>query len=496
MKEEFYKSWFSNVRGDILAGLVVALALIPEAIAFSIIAGVDPSVGLYASFSISILTAIFGGRPGMISAATAATAVLMVLLVKEHGLQYLLAATVLVGILQVLFGLFKLGAFMKFVSRSVITGFVNALAILIFIAQIPELIDVSNLTYLLVALGLFIIYFIPRFTKSIPSPLLCIILLTILSVVLDADLKTVGDLGELPKTLPIFLIPSIPITLETFLIIFPYSSAIALVGLLESLMTATIVDDLTNTTSNKNKECIGQGIANCATGFLGGMAGCAMIGQSMINISNNGRGRASGVSASIFLIILIVFATPYISMIPLAALVGLMFMVVIGTFAWPTIKMLNKIPKSDSFVIITVTVITVVSGDLALAVISGVIISALVFAWKKADHIEIKKYIDEKKRTHYDLNGLLFFGSVTKFKDLFDIKNDTKEVIIDFADSRVMDLSAIEAINSITEKYLKSGKKLHIRHLSSDCRKMIKNAEKIVDINVIEDPKYFVANVK
>jgi len=474
LKEEFYKSWFSNVRGDILAGLVVALALIPEAIAFSIIAGVDPSVGLYASFSISILTAIFGGRPGMISAATAATAVLMVLLVKEHGLQYLLAATVLVGILQVLFGLFKLGALMKFVSRSVITGFVNALAILIFIAQIPELIDVSNLTYLLVALGLFIIYFIPRFTKSIPSPLLCIILLTILSVVLDTDLKTVGDLGELPKTLPIFLIPSIPITLETFLIIFPYSSAIALVGLLESLMTATIVDDLTNTTSNKNKECIGQGIANCATGFLGGMAGCAMIGQSIINIKSGGRGRLSSLCAGIFLLVMCVSLSDLVQLIPMAALVAVMIMVSVSTFDWQSIKSIRRNPKSSSVVMLATVVTVVFSHNLAIGVLVGVLLSSLFLASKIAKTFKISSELSiDKKNRVYLVHGQVFFASASHFVNEFDFSETLEKIIIDVSNAHIWDVTSVAALETVTTRFQEKGTLIQIIGINHASKKII-----------------------
>ena len=326
--------WFGNVRGDLLSGLVVALALIPEAIAFSIIAGVDPRVGLYASFSIAVLIAFVGGRPGMISAATAATAVLMVTLVRDYGLEYLLATTVLAGLLQILFGLLKLGALMRFVSRSVMTGFVNALAILIFMAQIPELVGVSNLTYVMIAAGLAIIYLFPYLTKAVPSPLVCIVVLTTLAIVFGLDVRTVGDMGELPSTLPIFLIPDIPLTFETLVIILPYSAAVAVVGLLESLMTAQIVDDLTDTPSDRHQECIGQGIANTATGFIGGMAGCAMIGQSIINVKSGGRGRLSTFAAGILLLLMILVLGDLVSQIPMPALVAIMIMVSIGTFSW------------------------------------------------------------------------------------------------------------------------------------------------------------------
>ncbi|MEO0914897.1 MAG: SulP family inorganic anion transporter, partial [Pseudomonadota bacterium] len=356
----YREQWLGNVRGDILAGLVVALALIPEAIAFSIIAGVDPKIGLYASFSIAVITAITGGRPGMISAATAATAVLMVTLVKEHGLQYLLAATVLAGLLQIAAGFLKLGYLMRFVSRSVITGFVNALAILIFMAQLPELIGVPWLTYVLVAAGLAIIYLFPYLTTAIPSPLVCIIIITTLVLSLGLDVRTVGDMGELPSTLPVFLIPDIPLTLETLQIILPYSAAVAAVGLLESLMTASIVEDLTDTPSDRNQECIGQGIANTATGFLGGMAGCAMIGQSIINVKSGGRGRLSCFAAGVFLLFLIVVLGGIVAQIPMAALVAIMIMVSIGTFSWSSIKALRTHPTSSSVVMLA-TVVTVVA---------------------------------------------------------------------------------------------------------------------------------------
>ncbi len=376
--------WFGNVRGDLLAGLVVALALIPEAIAFSIIAGVDPKVGLYASFSIAVITAIAGGRPGMISAATAATAVLMVTLVKEHGLQYLLATTVLTGILQIAAGALRLGYVMRFVSRSVMTGFVNALAILIFLAQLPELIEVPWLTYPMVAGGLAIIYLFPRLTRAVPSPLVCIVVLSALALGLDLDLRTVGDMGELPATLPVFLLPDLPLTLETLLIVLPYAAAIAAVGLLESLMTAAIVDELTDTTSNKNRECIGQGLANTATGFLGGMAGCAMIGQSVINVKSGGRGRLSTFCAGIFLLILCVALGDWVKQIPMAALVAIMIMVSVGTFSWTSLRNLRVHPRSSSIVMLATVAVVVTTHNLATGVLVGVLLSGIFFAWKIA----------------------------------------------------------------------------------------------------------------
>ena len=378
----YRNQWFGNVRADVLAGLVVALALIPEAIAFSIIAGVDPKIGLYASFSIAVIVAITGGRPGMISAATAATAVLMVTLVRDYGLQYLLTATVLAGLLQIGAGLLKLGYVMRFVSRSVMTGFVNALAILIFMAQLPELIGVPWLTYVMVAAGLAIIYLFPLVTKSIPSPLVCILILTAVSIGFGFDVRTVGDMGELPSTLPVFLIPQIPLTLETLWIILPYSAAVAVVGLLESLMTASIVDDLTDTPSDKNRECVGQGLANIGTGFIGGMAGCAMIGQSIINVKSGGRGRLSCFCAGVFLLFLIVVVGEWVKLIPMAALVAIMIMVSIGTFSWASLANLRTHPRSSSVVMLATVVVVVVSHNLAIGVLVGVLLSGIFFAWK------------------------------------------------------------------------------------------------------------------
>ena len=389
------EDWFGNIRPDLLAGLVVALALIPEAIAFSIIAGVDPKVGLYASFSIAVITAIAGGRPGMISAATAATAVLMVTLVKQHGLEYLLATTVLAGLLQIGAGVLKLGSVMRFVSKSVMTGFVNALAILIFIAQLPELIDVPNLTYIMVIAGLGIIYLFPYITTAIPSPLVCIVVLTALALYFNFDLRTVGDMGELPDTLPIFLLPDIPLNFETLKIIFPVAAAIAVVGLLESLMTASLVDDLTDTPSDKNRECIGQGIANTATGFIGGMAGCAMIGQSMINVKSGGRGRLSCFAAGVFLLILIVVLGDIVSIIPMAALVAIMIMVSIGTFSWSSIKDLRDHPTSSSIVMLATVAVTVYTHNLAIGVLTGVLLSGMFFAGKIAQIFRVTSTLSD-----------------------------------------------------------------------------------------------------
>ena len=388
--QKIRQDWLSNIRGDLLAGIVVALALIPEAIAFSIIAGVDPKVGLYASFCISVVIAFAGGRPGMISAATGAMALLMVTLVKDHGLQYLLAATVLTGVLQIIAGSLRLGSLMRFVSRSVVTGFVNALAILIFLAQLPELTNVSWIVYPMVVAGLAIIYLFPYLTKAVPSPLVCIVVLTIVALILGLDIRTVGDMGQLPDSLPIFLIPQIPLNFETLSIIFPYALTLAVVGLLESMMTATIVDDLTDSPSNKNRECAGQGVANIASGFLGGMAGCAMIGQSVINIKSGGRGRLSTLASGVILLIMVVFMGPWVELIPMAALVAVMIMVAIGTFSWESLRNLTTHPKSSSVVMLATVVVVVATHDLAKGVFVGVLLSGIFFAGKVGRLLKIE----------------------------------------------------------------------------------------------------------
>ena len=460
---DLQREWFGNVRADILAGLVVALALIPEAIAFSIIAGVDPKVGLYASFSIAVIVAITGGRPGMISAATAATAVLMVTLVKEHGLQYLLAATVVAGLLQIGAGLLKLGFVMRFVSRSVMTGFVNALAILIFMAQLPELINVPALTYLMIAAGLAIIYLLPRVTNAVPSPLVCIVVLTAVTIALGLDLRTVGDMGELPSTLPIFLLPDIPLTLETLKIILPYSAAVAAVGLLESLMTASIVDELTDTRSDKNRECIGQGIANTATGFIGGMAGCAMIGQSIINVKSGGRGRLSTFCAGVFLLIMIVFLGDWVKQIPMAALVAIMIMVSIGTFSWSSIKNLKEHPRSSSIVMLATVIVVVATHNLAIGVLVGVLFSGIFFAWKISRLFGVSSTVtsDGTSRT-YLVEGQLFFASVESFNSSFDFKESLEKVVIDVSKAHIWDISSVTAIDTVVLKFRREGAEVEI----------------------------------
>ena len=461
----YREQWFGNVRGDLIAGLVVALALIPEAIAFSIIAGVDPKVGLYASFSIAVLIAFTGGRPGMISAATAATAVLMVTLVRDYGLEYLLAATVLAGLLQIGAGILKLGFVMRYVSKSVMTGFVNALAILIFLAQLPELDprEVSLITYVLVAAGLGIIYGLPMLTKAIPSPLVTIVVLTVVAVALGLDVRTVGDMGELPDTLPVFLIPNIPLTFETLMIILPYSMAIAVVGLLESLMTQNIVDDLTDTRSDRNQECIGQGISNTATGFIGGMAGCAMIGQSIINVKSGGRGRLSCFAAGVYLLFLILVMGDLMKQIPMAALVAVMIMVSVGTFSWSSIKALKVHPRSSSIVMVATVVTVVYTHNLAIGVLVGVLLSGIFFAGKIAQLFTMRSEIskDGRMRT-YTVEGQLFYGSVEDFMDAFDFKEALDKVIIDVSRAHIWDISSVQALDMAILKFRRDGAEVEV----------------------------------
>ncbi|MBK1645845.1 sodium-independent anion transporter [Thiocapsa imhoffii] len=457
------KDWLSNVRNDLLAGLVVALALIPEAIAFSIIAGVDPKVGLYASFAIATITAFVGGRPGMISGATAAMALLMVVLVKEHGLQYLLAATILTGILQILAGALRLGNLMRFVSRSVITGFVNALAILIFMAQLPELIGVTWEVYAMVAAGLAIIYLFPYLTKLIPSPLVTIVVLTGVAVLLDLDIRTVGDMGELPDTLPVFLFPDIPLNWETLAIIFPISATLTVVGLLESLMTASIVDDLTDSTSNKNRECVGQGVANIGSGFIGGMAGCAMIGQAVINIKSGGRGRLSTLASGVFLLLMVVFAGDLVAMIPMAALVAVMIMVSIGTFNWASVRNLREHPLAANVVMISTVVVVVFTHDLAMGVLVGVLLSGFFFANKVGQVLHVGSVSVHEGRTRvYVVTGQVFFASADRFVASFDYKEVIEKVRIDVSRAHFWDITAVSALDKVVIKFRREGTDVEI----------------------------------
>ncbi|QEW05319.1 SulP family inorganic anion transporter [Nitrincola iocasae] len=456
------QDWFGNIRGDLLAGIVVALALIPEAIAFSIIAGVDPRVGLYASFCIAVIIAIVGGRPGMISAATGAMALLMVTLVRDHGLEYLLAATLLTGVLQIIAGYIKLGSLMRFVSRSVVTGFVNALAILIFMAQLPELTNVSWHVYAMTAVGLAIIYLFPYINKTIPSPLVCILVLTGLYLLLDLDIRTVSDMGKLPDTLPIFLWPDVPLNLETLWIILPYSAALAVVGLLESLMTATIVDDLTDTKSDKNRECKGQGIANIGAGLIGGMAGCAMIGQSIINIKSGGRGRLSTMTAGVFLLFMVVFLSDWIGQIPMAALVAVMIMVSIGTFSWTSIKDLKKHPMSTNVVMVATVVVVVATHNLAYGVFVGVLIAAINFANKVGKFMYVGSELKEQTTRVYTVVGQVFFSSSDQFTESFNFKEDLDNVVIDLSRAHFWDITGVAALDKVVIKFRREGVEVEI----------------------------------
>ena len=467
MTSSVRQDWFSNIRGDLLAGTVVALALIPEAIAFSIIAGVDPKVGLYASFCIAVVIAFTGGRPGMISAATGAMALVMVLLVKEHGLQYLLAATVLTGVLQIGAGLLKLGALMRFVSRSVVTGFVNALAILIFMAQLPELTNVSWVVYAMTAAGLAIIYGFPYLTKAVPSPLVTIVVLTGVAMWLQLDIRTVGDMGQLPDSLPIFLWPEVPLNLETLMIILPYAATLAVVGLLESMMTAAIVDELTDTPSNKNRECVGQGVANIAAGFIGGMAGCAMIGQSVINVKSGGRGRLSTLVAGVFLLILIVFLSPWVKQIPMAALVAVMIMVSIGTFSWASVRNLRAHPPSSSLVMIATVVVTVSTHDLAKGVFVGVLLSGVFFAHKVSKVLRIDRRLDAEGRVRtYDVVGQVFFASTETFVNAFGYREVVQKVHIDVSRAHFWDITAVSALDKVVLKLQREGAEVTVNGLN------------------------------
>ena len=454
-------NWLSNVRGDLLAGIVVALALIPEAIAFSIIAGVDPKVGLYASFCIAVIIAFVGGRPGMISAATGAMALLMVTLVKEHGLEYLLAATLLTGVFQIGAGYLKLGGLMRFVSRSVVTGFVNALAILIFMAQLPELTNVTWHVYAMTAAGLCVIYLfplIPVVGKIVPSPLICIVGLTAVAIVLNLDIRTVGDMGELPDTLPIFLWPDVPLNLETLMIILPYSLALAVVGLLESMMTATIVDDLTDTTSDRNRECKGQGIANIGSGLLGGMAGCAMIGQSIINVKSGGRGRLSTLTAGVFLLVMVLVLDAWLVQIPMAALVAVMIMVSIGTFSWDSIRNLKEHPLSTNIVMVVTVIVVVATHNLAFGVLAGVLLAALFFANKIGHFMIVSSDLDEASETRtYRVVGQVFFSSSEKFTASFDFKEAVDKVVIDLSRAHFWDITAVGALDKVVIKFRREG---------------------------------------
>lgn len=495
-----------DYKNEILSGLTVALALVPEAVAFSLIAGLSPLTGLYAAFMMGLVTSILGGRPGMISGATGAVAVVLVSLVKSHGVEYIFATVILAGGIQMLAGVLRLGKFIRLVPHSVMFGFVNGLAIVIFLSQLDQfkitgaggVMQWMSGAQLYIMLGLvlvtmLIIWGFPKLTKVVPSSLVAILVVSALVIGFGIDTKTVGDIAAIQGSFPPFHIPAIPFSLETLQIIFPYALIVAGVGLIESLLTLNLIDEITETRGRGNKECIAQGTANVLSGLFSGMGGCAMIGQSLINISAGARARLSGIVASVMLLFFIMFGAGMIEQLPMAALTGLMIMVSIGTFEWASMRSFGKMPASDVLVMVLVTLVTVFLHNLALAVLIGVIISALVFAWENAKRIRARKRVDEEGVKHYEIYGPLFFGSVATFNEKFDVQNDPQEVIIDFAESRVADMSGIEALNKITERYRKAGKTLHLKHLSPDCRALLKNAEKVIDVNILEDPHYRLA---
>ncbi|WP_160069566.1 SulP family inorganic anion transporter [Sphingobacterium bovisgrunnientis] len=497
-----------NYKNEILAGLAVAMTMIPESLSFAILAGLSPLTGLYAAFLMGIVTAILGGRPGMVSGGAGATVVVLIALAASHGVEYLFAAVIMAGLLQFLVGIFKLGKFVRLIPQPVMYGFLNGLAVIIFMAQVAQFKVVENgiedwmqgpTLYLMVGLTLLtiaIVFILPKFTKAVPASLVAIIVVFGIVYFFDIDTKKVIDIASVGGSLPSFHIPGIPFNLETLKIIFPYALVMAGVGLIESLLTLNMVDEITNTKGQSNREAAAQGIANITNGFFGGMGGCAMVAQTLVNIGAGGRARLSAIVASIAILSIILVAGPVIEQIPMAALIGVMMMVAIGTFEWVSFRIINKMPRHDIFVGMLVAVITVVLHNLALAVLIGVVISALVFAWESAKRIRARKYVDEDGVKHYEIFGPLFFGSTAAFIDKFDVLNDPKEVIIDFKESKVVDMSAIEALNKITEKYHKEGKKLHLRYLSQDCRQLLKNAETVIDVNIIEDPTYKVMTNK
>ena len=494
-----------NYKTEILSGLTVALALVPEAIAFALIAGLSPLTGLYAAFVMGLVTAILGGRPGMISGATGAVAVVIVSLAADYGVEYVFAAVILAGLLQMTAGLLRLGKLMRLVPQPVIFGFVNGLAIIIFMSQLDQFKTTSGdwlsgtifWTFTgLVLLTMLIIWGLPKLTRAVPASLVAILAIFGIVLLLDIPTRSIGDIASIEGGFPPFHIPEIPWNLDTLRIVFPYAAIVAGVGLIESLLTLNIVDEITETRGRGNKEAVAQGTANILSGLFSGMGGCAMIGQSLINTSNGARARLSGIVAAVMLLVFIMFGSGLIERVPMAALTGLMIMVALGTFEWASLRTFRRMPKSDVLVMVLVTLVTVFLHNLALAVLVGVIISALVFAWDNAKRIRARKHIDKDGVKHYEIYGPLFFGSVSLFNEKFDVLNDPEEVIIDFQESRVVDMSAIEALNRITERYQKVGKKVHLKHLSKDCRKLLKNADDIIEINVMEDPTYKVLTDK
>ncbi|MEQ3691340.1 MAG: SulP family inorganic anion transporter [Flavobacterium sp.] len=487
---------------EILAGLTVAMTMIPESLSFAILAGFPPLVGLYGAFIMGLITAILGGRPGLVSGGAGATVIVLIALMKSHGLDYVFGAVAIAGIIQIIVGLLKLGKFIRLVPQPVMFGFVNGLAIIIFMSQLEQFKAVVNgqVEWLtgtpllimagLVALTIAIILILPKITKAIPASLVAILVVFAVVLVFNIETKQVVDIASVSGSLPPFHIPNIPFTLETLQIILPYGLIMAAVGLTEGLLTLNLVDEITGTKGNSNRECLAQGTANIANGFFFGMGGCPMIAQTLVNLSSGSRARLSGIVAALTILVIILVGAPVIELLPMAALTGVMIMVAIGTFEWASFRAFTKMPKHDIFVMLVVTLITVLLHNLALAVLIGVIISALVFAWESAKRIRARKHIDENGVKHYELYGPLFFGSTTAFAEKFDVENDPNEIIIDFAESKITDMSAIDAVNKITERYAKLNKKVHLKHLSGDCIDLLKNAEAIIDVNIMEDPTY------
>ncbi len=488
-----------DYKTEVLSGITVAMALVPEAVAFALIAGLPPLTGLYAAFVLGLVTSILGGRPGMISGATGAVAIVIASLVQSHGIEYIFATVILAGIIQLTAGFLKLGKLIRLVPHPVIFGFVNGLAIIIFLSQLEQFKTPDGawmageslfLLIGLVLLTMLIIWLLPKVTKVIPASLAAILVIFAIVQFMEVDTKTVGDMASIKGAFPPFHLPQIPWTFETLQIVFPYALIVAGVGLIESLLTLNIIDEITETRGHGNREAVAQGTANILSGLFSGMGGCAMIGQSLINVSNGARARLSGIVAALMLLIFVMFGSGLIEKVPMAALTGLMIMVSIGTFEWASLKIFNRFPKSDVLVMLLVTLVTVFLHNLALAVITGVVIAALVFAWDNAKRIRARKRIDEQGIKHYEIYGPLFFGSIAAFNEKFTVLEDPEEIIIDFQESRVVDMSAIEALNKLTERYQKVGKKVHLKHLSADCRQLLKNADKIIDVNIIEDPTY------
>ncbi|MDO3427214.1 SulP family inorganic anion transporter [Chryseobacterium sp. APV1] len=492
-----------NFKNELLAGFTVAMTMIPESLSFAILAGLSPLTGLYAAFMMGLVTAIFGGRPGMVSGGAGATIVVLIALIKTHGVEYLFATVALAGIFQMLVGVFRLGKFVRLIPQPVMYGFLNGLAVIIFMAQVEQfkITDANGVvTWLqgsslyimlgLTALTIAIVYFFPKITKALPSSLIAILIVFAVVLGFGIHTKTVSDIASISGSLPVFHIPEIPFSLETLQIIFPYALIMAGVGLIESLLTLSMVDEITNSKGNTNKEAVAQGLANVTNGFFGGMGGCAMVAQTLVNLNAGSKARLSGIIASLTILVIILVGAPFIEKIPMAALVGVMMMVAISTFQWVSISIINKMPKSDIFVGITVALITIILHNLALAVLVGVIISALVFAWDNAKRIRARKYTDENGVKYYQILGPLFFGSVTTFIDKFDPVNDPDQVVIDFKESRIVDMSAIDALDKLSKKYTQQNKKLHLRHLSEDCRKMLRNAEAVIEVNIQDDPTY------